>query len=177
MNLRPSSLLLLVFNGRFGHQLKVTQCTHKFGVCLFSGVAHSVDGRVVAILGPRNGLGDVGVSMALGPFAIYVQFHPPSPLTVSSCAACYLTQLNTEFKKHNEKVAMLPFGKCRGGLSPYEAGIQVRLAEELAPVGLPLPLFTENSRRGVLGRSITLADFLHRKGRLDSKPPWVIFVR
>jgi hypothetical protein len=90
---------------------------------------------VVAILGPRNGLGDVGVSVALGPFAIDVQFHPPSPLTVSSCAACYLTQLNTEFKKHNKKVAMLPFGKCRGGLSSHEAGIQVRLAEELALVG------------------------------------------
>jgi uncharacterized membrane protein len=30
---------------------------------------------------------------------------------------------------------MLPFGKCRGGLLPHEAGIQVRLAEELALVG------------------------------------------
>src|SRR5829696_594300 len=37
--------------------------------------------------------------------------------------------------------------------------------------------FTENPRRGVLGRSITLADFLHRKGRLDSKLPRVIFGR
>ena len=113
MNLRPSSLLLLVFHGRFWHQIKVTQRTHKFGVRLFSGVGHGVDRRVVAILGPRDGLGDVGVSMALGPFAIDVQFHLTSPLTVSSCAGCYLTQLNTEFKKHNKMVAMLPFGKCR----------------------------------------------------------------
>src|SRR5215211_7899455 len=129
------SLLLLVFHGRFGHQLKVTQRTHEFRARLIGSVAHSVDRGVVAILGPRNGLGDVGVSVALGPFAVDVQFHPPSPLTVSGCAGCYLTQVNTEFKKHNKKVAMLPFGKCRGGLSSHEAGIQVRLAEELALVG------------------------------------------
>src|SRR5215216_1547817 len=116
-----SSLLLLVFPGRFGHQIKVTQRTHKFGVRLFSGATHSVDRRVVAILGPRNGLGDVGVSIALGPFAIDVEFHLPSPLSVSSCAGCYLTQINTEFKKCNNLVAILPFGKCRGRLSPYEA--------------------------------------------------------
>src|SRR5215216_4303369 len=78
LNLRPS-WLLLVFHGRFGHQIKATQRTHKFGVRLFSGATHSVDRRVVAILGPRNGLGDVGVSIALGPFAIDVEFHLPSP--------------------------------------------------------------------------------------------------
>src|SRR5215207_5980549 len=119
LNLRPS-LLLLVFHGRFWHQLEVTQRTHKFGVRLFSGVAHSVDRRVVAILGPRNGFGDVGVSKALGPFAIDVQFHLPSLLTVSCCAGCYLTQLNTKFKKRNKVVAILPFGKCRGRLSSHE---------------------------------------------------------
>src|SRR5215204_2673305 len=115
-----SSLLLLVFHGRFGHQIKATQRTHKFGVRLFSGATHSVDRRVVATLGPRNGLGDAGVSIALGPFAIDVQFHLPSPLSVSCCAGCYLTQLNTKLKNHNKMVAILPFGKCRGRLLPQE---------------------------------------------------------
>src|SRR5918993_5634975 len=81
-------LPLFFFNGRFGHQLEFTQRTHKFGVRFFGRAAHGVDGRVVAVLGPRDGLGDVGVSVALGPFGVDVQFHLQNHLLLY---ACYIT--------------------------------------------------------------------------------------
>src|SRR5215210_3159655 len=62
-------------------------------------------------------------------------------------------------------------------LSNPDAAPPATVCTDIKAKRLPSPLFTENSRRGVLERSITLADFLHRKGRLDSKPPRVIFVR
>ena len=75
MNLRPSSLLPLVFHGRLGHQVEFTQRTHEFVIRFFGRATHSVDRRVVAVYGPCDSFGDLGIRVTNGPVAVDVQFH------------------------------------------------------------------------------------------------------
>jgi hypothetical protein len=79
LNLQPF-LLPLVFHGRFGYQLEFAQRALKFSVRFFSGDAQRVNRRVVAVFGPRDGFGHVGIPVTLGLGAVDVQFHLWTPL-------------------------------------------------------------------------------------------------
>src|SRR5919199_2577376 len=72
--------------GCFGHQLELAQGTHEFSVRLFRGGAHSVDHGVIAVFGPRDGFGNIGICVELGPIVVDVHFHLPRRLFVSSAA-------------------------------------------------------------------------------------------
>ena len=65
---------------RFGYQLEFTQRALEFSVRFFSGDAHRVNRRVVAVFGPRDGFGHVGIPVTLGPGAVDVQFYLWTPL-------------------------------------------------------------------------------------------------
>jgi hypothetical protein len=84
VNLRPrSSLLPLVFDDRLGHQLEFTQRTHEFVVRFFCCCTRGVDRRVVAVFGPHDSFGDVGICVAYGPVVVDVQLYlPHSPLAL-----------------------------------------------------------------------------------------------
>ena len=75
---------------------------------------------MVAVFGSRDCLGDVGVSVALSPFGVDVQFHLPRPLvyqlaytlitkSVTACNQEYICQM-THYPQgvaHLQRVAMM----------------------------------------------------------------------
>jgi hypothetical protein len=74
--------LPLVCCSLLGYQVEFPQSTYEFDVRFFGGATRGIDGHVVAGLGPRDSLGDVGISAALRPLVVNVQFPlPPCPAT------------------------------------------------------------------------------------------------
>src|SRR5215213_6957370 len=59
----------------FGYQEEFAQRALELGVRFFGRDAPGEDRGVIALFGPHDSLGDVGVGVALGPITVDVQFH------------------------------------------------------------------------------------------------------